>query len=190
MDEPDPRIVNAAIAGDDQAFAALVRHCQADVWRFLRHLVGDQDLAADLTQDTLLRMHQSLPDYRFEGRFRSWVLRIARNVGIDALRSRERRSRRERALRTLRRHDGSANLDGRGSVTRLELDEAIRTLPIKHREVFVLVEMFGHSYGETSDILDLAEGTVKSRMFHARKQLIAWLADDKPESIAGTADDV
>jgi len=76
MEEPDPATVRAAAAGDVDAFVGLVRVHQAPVWRFLRHLVGDDALAEDLTQETFLRVHQRLRS--FDGRSRFLDLAVPR----------------------------------------------------------------------------------------------------------------
>ncbi|MGH9151662.1 MAG: RNA polymerase sigma factor [Acidimicrobiales bacterium] len=93
MDEPDPATMRAATAGDVDAFVRLVRLHQAPVWRFLRHLVGDDALAEDLTQETFLRVHRGLRSFDGRSRFSTWLFRVARNAAIDELRARERRSR-------------------------------------------------------------------------------------------------
>ena len=180
MLEPDPSVVRAAAAGDRRAFEALVRATQADVWRFLRHLGGDGDLAAELTQDTYLRAFRSLSGYRFESRFSSWLFRIARNVAMDEHRSRRRRVRRDHQLEQReRRRAVSASGTGSPSEARAELRAALAALDGRLREPFVLVEVFGMSYREVSQVLGVPVGTVKSRMFHARQALLAWLADDE-----------
>src|SRR5688500_4941570 len=93
VQEPDPVTIRAAGAGDLRALEALVRLYQEPVWRFLRHLLGDDQLAEDVAQETFLRVHRCLPTYRFECRFSTWVFAVARNAGIDALRVRRRQER-------------------------------------------------------------------------------------------------
>jgi RNA polymerase sigma-70 factor (ECF subfamily) len=65
------------------------------------------------------------------------------------------------------------------------LDEALRSISHEHRETFLLVEVFGLSYQEAADVLVVATGTVKSRMFRARQALCAAIAED--ESVSGDA---
>ena len=163
MEEPDPRTVRAAAKGDLAAFEALVRAYQAHVWRFLRHLLGDAALAEDCTQETFLRVHRRLATFRFRSKFSTWVFTIARNAGIDALRSRERRARLLEQLPPPR-------LAG-DPVERVEVAAAVASLPEKLREAFVLVEVLGLSYQEAADMLGAPEGTVKSRVFSAMKRL-------------------
>ncbi len=89
MYEPDPRTLRAAAAGDVDAFDELVEGYRVPVWRYLTHLVADRALAEDLTQETFLRMYRHLDDFAGRSRFSTWVFRIARNLGIDALRRRD-----------------------------------------------------------------------------------------------------
>jgi RNA polymerase sigma-70 factor (ECF subfamily) len=178
MDEPDPRTVKAAAAGDTAAFVEIMTTTQADVWRFLRHLTGDPEVAADLTQDTFVRVHQRIGSYRFEARFSSWLLRIARNLAWDEMRSRERRDRLQVRLR----------VDRAGSATpgdTVELRAAVASLGDDLREAFVSVEIFGLTYREAADVLDVPEGTVKSRVFRARQALVAWLRSDESDDEKG-----
>lgn len=177
MEEPDLATVRRAAAGDLDAFAELVRTTQADVWRFLRHLVADDDLAADLTQDTFLRVHRALPDFRGESRFRTWAFAIARNVVIDDRRRRDRRGPEVELTEQRSRTAADAAPPGLG----LELRTALESLPERQRSAFVLVEVFGLRYREAGEVLGTSEGTVKSRVFHARVALVDWFeaAEDR-----------
>ena len=170
MEEPDPATVRRAAAGDLDAFAELVRTTQADVWRFLRHLVDDDELAADLTQDTFMRVHRALPGFRGESRFRTWVFAIARNIAVDDRRRRRRRGPEVELTEQRSRTASDAAPPGLG----LELRSALDALPERQRSAFVLVEVFGLRYREASEVLATSEGTVKSRVFHARAALVDW----------------
>lgn len=167
MTEPDPVIIRAAARGDQAAFAELVRDYQPMVWRFLRNLVRDPALAEDVMQETFLRVYRRLGGFRFQSKFSTWLLQIARNAGIDALRARGRRDAVVAALPDPRpQPDGSAQL---------EINEAIASLPVRLREAFLLVEVLGLPYRDAAGALGAPEGTVKSRVFHARRQLVTWL---------------
>jgi RNA polymerase sigma-70 factor, ECF subfamily len=167
MDEPDPRTLRAAASGDDAAFTSIVRDTQAHVWRFLRHLLGDGELAADVTQETFVRVHRALPRFRGESRFSTWLLRIARNAALDEQR---RRSRRDRTARLAQPPGPSSD----GSLA-TELRSALANLSPELREPFILVEVFGLRYREVAEVLDAPIGTVKSRVFRARAELVSWL---------------
>lgn len=175
MEEPDPDLIRAAAKGDHVAFAQLVRAHQGQVWRFLSHLLGDPSLAEDVTQETFLKVYKKLDSFQFRSRFSTWVLAIARNAGVDALR----RNRRKRVDLDVDQLDDPL---ARSSPTRLELETAIASLAPKLREAFLLVEVMGLSYDEVARILGVPIGTVKSRLYHARRHLVEWLRDDEGQS--------
>lgn len=167
VEELDPRIVRAAAAGDLGAFETLVRAYQAPVWRSLRHLLGDAALAEDCTQETFLRVHRRLASFRFRSKFSTWVFSIARNAGIDALRSRDRRA------RLLTELPPPAATSDAGE--RVEIAAAVASLPQPLREAFVLVEVAGFTYAEAGEAAGAPEGTMKSRVFRARQRLVGWM---------------
>ena len=171
VEEPDPVTVRAAMAGDLGAFEDLVRLYQLPVWRFLRHLLGDAELAEDVAQETFLRLFQRLPSYRFESRLSTWILQVARNAGIDALRARDRRT------RNLRRVPPTPTSVGGDVGLGHELASAVATLSPKRREVLLLIEVLGFSHREVAEVLGLPLGTVKSRVFEARRDVTRWFAE-------------
>jgi RNA polymerase sigma-70 factor (ECF subfamily) len=164
----DPQTLQRARAGDLRAFEELVRAYQAEVFHFAWHLTRDRTLAEDVTQETFLRTFRFLHGFRGEQRFGSWLFSIARNCAMDALRRSGPSPSNEIAVRSV--PDASA---------RAELDAAIRSVSPEHRETFLLVEVFGMSYQEAADVLGVAVGTVKSRMFRARQALCSAIADEE-----------
>jgi RNA polymerase sigma-70 factor (ECF subfamily) len=177
VEEPDPAVVRAAAAGDLAAFELLVRRYQAHVWRFLRHLLGDAALAEDVTQETFLRLYQRLPTFAGRSKFSTWVFRVARNAGIDALRAVRRQDRLLEAL--------PAPAPGPAPEARVEAMAAVASLSPKLREALLLVEVFGFAYREAAEVLAVPEGTVKSRVFQARLRLTAWRDAVAEEGRAG-----
>ncbi len=176
MEEPDPDLVRAAAAGDRAAFERLVRLYQEPVWRFLRHLVRDPALAEDVAQETFLRAYRNLAGFAHQSRFSTWLFQIARNAGIDALRRRDRGA---RLLEVVPRPGHRPSPEGGA-----ELDASLSALSPKLREALLVVEVLGYRYREAAVILDIPEGTVKSRVHQARERLIAWMAADEPEAEA------
>jgi len=170
VDEPEPATVRAAMAGDIAAFEQLVRAYQDPVWRFLCRLVGDQALAEDVTQEAFVRLYRKLPTFAFQSKFSTWLLQIARNAGIDALRARARRDGLVETLAQPSRHRTSTADLGLG----LEIESAIATLGTKHREAILLIDALGFTYREAGEVLGVPAGTVKSRVFQAREQVHAW----------------
>ena len=170
MRDPDPRTVQRARGGDLPAFEELVRAYQADVFAFARHLTRDQSMAEDVTQETFLRAFRFMGGFRGDEKFGSWLFSIARNCSMDA-------------LRRQRPPFPQPLVEAAGSVAdasaRIELDAALRSVSVEHREAFLLVEVFGLSYQETADVLGVAVGTVKSRMFRARQALCSAISEDE-----------
>lgn len=179
MEEPDPRTIRAAARGDLAAFERLVRAYQGQVWRFLRHLLGDPTLAEDVTQETFLRVYRRLASFGFRSKFSTWVFSVARNAGIDALRARERRARLVGEL--------APPEPGRDPSAGAEIAASIAALSPKLREAFVMVEVLGFSYREVGEAVGAPEGTIKSRVFRARTQLVAWMEADRGEAGGGRA---
>jgi len=180
--ESDPMLIRAAAAGDVAAFEQIVRDHQQSVWRFLRRLLGDADVAEDVAQETFLRIYRRLPSFAFEARFSTWVFQVARNAGIDELRARERRARLDRAVAP---RDGATR--GAGEA-RAEIDAALASLPLAQREALLLVEVLGLRYADAAAVLGVPPGTVKSRVFAARERLVEWAhADESPVTGPGRA---
>lgn len=171
MYEPEPELIRAAGEGDPEAFEQLVLAYQAQVWRFLRHLLGDAALAEDVTQETFVRVYRNLGSFRARAKFSTWLFSVARNAGIDALRARQRRARLAAMLG--RRGEATAL----GGELKVEVDAALASLSPKLRQAFVVVEALGLSYREAADALGVPEGTVKSRVFHARERLVTWMSE-------------
>jgi RNA polymerase sigma-70 factor, ECF subfamily len=166
MDEPDPRVIRSAAAGDEHAFTALMRSVQPHVWRFVRHLLGDDEQAADVTQETFIRVHRSLDRFRFDARFSTWLFHIARNAAVDEQR---RSKRRQRLAAAIARPE-----PGQDATLGVELKAAVAALSPRLREAFVVVEVFGLPYQDAADVLGVPTGTVKSRVFRARLELVSW----------------
>src|ERR687891_1837108 len=90
LDEPDPQVVEAARRGDLGAFERLVRRYQGDVWRLSFHLVRDETLADDITQNAFVRAFRFLRRYRGESKFSTWLFTITRNCAVDEMRRSDR----------------------------------------------------------------------------------------------------
>ncbi len=94
IDGSNVRTVELAQAGDGEAFTSLVRHFEGGIYGYLAGLVGNDEEAHDLTQDTMLRAWQKLPTLQDVSRFKPWLYSIARNLTYDHLRQRQRRKKR------------------------------------------------------------------------------------------------
>jgi RNA polymerase sigma-70 factor (ECF subfamily) len=162
-------------AGDREAQETLVRRYQQKVYRVARALLGNPEDACDATQDALVAMLHSLPHYRGEAGFQTWLYRLATNI---CLMERRRLGRRTRLLADLPDDivdDRSPQSGPETSALRREIRAAILTclahLPPELRAVAVLRELEGLSYEEIAETLQIPLGTVQSRLSRGRRVL-------------------
>lgn len=181
--EPDSDhcLLEATRAGDEAAFAELVRRYRNQITNYVYRMTNDYDTAVDLAQETFVRVYRAAERYQSNYAFSTYIYRIATNLAISELRRRKRR-RLVSLTAFFQRRDQEGDLcefdppDSRPlQDTTLVEDErrsavarAIATLPDKYRAPLVLRDVEGHSYDEIAHILEMSEGTVKSRINRAR----------------------
>jgi RNA polymerase sigma-70 factor, ECF subfamily len=166
-DDPLTALALAAHDGDPDAPAALVRHTQAEVWRFTAALV-DPGAADDLTQETYLRAFRALPAFEGRSSVRTWLLGIARRVCADHLRAVVRRRRLDARL-TAQAYTGLPHPD---PAHRLGAYDLLGRLSEERRTAFVLTQVIGLSYAEAAAVADVPIGTIRSRVARARDELV------------------
>ena len=201
MEADDLSLVSQAKAGDTAAFRTLVVRYQRKVYAVALGIVKDPDLAWDVAQEAFVRVHQHLGEFEGKSAFSTWLFRIATHLSIDAVR-RERRSLKDDVddVDEGDLAEGGEGIlatdlgnDPRQSLLRKELagkiQDALATLPEKHRTILVLREVEGLSYEELAERLDLHKGTVMSRLFHARKKMQAALRRYAGAALGRAADD-
>jgi RNA polymerase sigma factor (sigma-70 family) len=173
MHDSEEQLIQLAQAGNRQAFGSLMQRNQARVFQFVRRLCAGGDEALDITQDTFLKAYLALDKWRPEARFQTWLLQIARNTALDAL-----RQRRRQPCETL--EDDSQLLSPvaspeqqlAGTQRIALLERLLARLPLEHREILLLREVEGLSYAELATTLDIQQGTVKSRLARAREAML------------------
>ncbi len=175
------RLVLSAQKGDLRAFNELVLLYQDMIFNLALRILGDEESAEDITQNTFLAASRSLARFR-NGSFRSWLYRIATNASYDELRRRKRQpvqslsDEGEVEKRLLPFYDFSIKSSlPEYEVERHELDRAIQhalnRLDADQRAVVVLIDLQNLQYWEAAQTLGLPIGTVKSRLARARQQL-------------------
>lgn len=180
MREIENEQIARALKGDQKAYRQLTERHQKAVYHIAFKIVRDSEVAADLTQETFMKAFSSLASYRSEFRFSTWLYKIAANSSIDFL-----RKKRIQVLsldREIETKDGKMefeipdysyhpgiNLERKEQ--RHGIEEAIKSLPDKYREVIIYRHKDDKSYEEIADLLDIPVGTVKARIFRARELL-------------------
>lgn len=172
---PDAILMEQVVAGDDDAFASLVTRYERVLFNYLLRMTQDEALAADLMQETWLRVFQHARRYDPMRKFSTWLLRIAYHGCLDALRQRQRLAQ-HATLTQHRPPDLTRQRDDLqeaylGKETLDVVRAAVQALPEPHRAVFILRHYHGLSYAEISDIVQCSLGTVKSRLHYAVRQL-------------------
>ena len=179
-------IIRSVLRGNVNDFEKLVTAYEKNVYNIALRMVGDPDDAADMTQETFIKAYRALSGFRGDSKFSSWLYRIASNVCLDFLRSRSRHP--QVSLSTVDEDDRATfelpdmRQNPEEQLMKKLSMEAVRRgleqLPEQQRQILVLRELGGLSYAELAQTLGLEEGTVKSRIFRARKRLCALLLCD------------
>ena len=180
--EEERELLSRAQKGDSAAFESIVRAHEATVFHLALRQLGNREDAEDAAQEVFLKAYTGLSSFRAESKLSVWLYRITNNVCIDFL-----RRRRETVSLSQENEDGEPlelelpdeRFDPAALAERKDLREqvgkALQALPPDAREILLLRELGGQSYEEIADTLEIDLGTVKSRIFRARKKLCALL---------------
>ncbi len=183
MDSPtDLQLIESTLQGNSRAFDELVRRYQERLVHSLEHVLSSREDALDVAQQAFMLAWRKLSSFRGEAGFYSWLYRIARNVAISSAR---------------RQHLSSSSLDQMNEAAGFEpadqnphlapdhateqaeqirmVQEALKKISDEFRQPLVLKEIDGFSYEQIAEILDIPLGTVRSRIFRGRQELIERL---------------
>ena len=128
--------------------------------------------AEDVAQEAFIRAHRSFASLRDRDKFRAWLVRMTWRIALDWKRGARRRTTREQVVADFeRRRSADGEVEAIATDRSARLWAAIDALPEKLRVVIVLAAIEGHGLKDVGALLDLPEGTVKSRLFDARKKL-------------------
>ncbi len=185
--EQEAAVISAVLDGDVDAYEALVKEYEKNVYNLALRMTGNSEDAADMSQEAFIKAYNSLGAFRGESKFSVWLYRIVSNVCLDFLRSKNRKP--TVSLSTENDDGEEVELDIADesqspeylldrSLTRDAVRRGLSSLPPEHREILLLREIQGLSYEEIADVLGIEEGTVKSRIFRARKKLCTFLIKD------------
>lgn len=185
--EQEALTVQRVLDGDVNEYEKLVLEYQKNVYNLALRMTGDAEDAADMAQEAFIKAYNSLASYRGDSRFSVWLYRIVSNVCLDFLRARKRRQTVSLSVvddegeeTELEISDESASPEKllERSMTRDAVRRGLQELTPEYRQILILRELQGMSYDEIAETLGLESGTVKSRIFRARKKLCTFLVRD------------
>ncbi|WP_336921463.1 RNA polymerase sigma factor SigM [Aquipuribacter sp. SD81] len=182
----DAALLDAHLAGDPDAFAELVRRHRDVLWAVAVRTTGNPADAEDALQEALVSALRSVERFERRSAVRTWLYRIVVNASLDRLR----RAAARPTTPLDERVDPPSGVDEPArTAERLDVDAALRTLSPGQRAAVVLVHMHGLSVAQAAEVLELPEGTVKSRCSRGRAQLARVLRPGGDEERAGPGDD-
>lgn len=167
----DEQLVAAAQAGDLDAFETLVRRHTRVVWAHAMRFFGEPASAEDVVQEVFIKVYRSLDTFGERARFTTWLYRITRNTCLDMVRSRKRRP---VLLDPLDAPAAPGDLADEVALS-TSVESAMAALPPEDRDALSAVALYGLSYAEAAEVLGVPTGTVKSRVFRARRSIAATL---------------
>lgn len=188
--DPDADLVRRAQGGDTQAFDELIIKYSPRLYNMVYHMTSHKEDTHDLLQDIFAKAYRSLKRFRGHSTFYTWIYTITNNMTLNFLKKRKRR-----AAQSLDDLDSgiqnddaivdlahAANPRHQTTINELQkkLNEAMQTLSEEHRMVVTMFDIQGIPHAEISKILNVSQGTVRSRLFYAHRQLQSLLQDYLP----------
>ena len=176
----DTELIERFQQGDTAAFDLLFTRYQKRTYRLVQRFISNREDALDLTQDAFIRAYQGLGDFKSQCQFYSWLYRITVNLCIDFLRKKS------RSEVLLYDSDESGELpmanipDPRSESPakavenkelRIHIRKAVRRLPPKQRQIFILRHWDGLSLKDIAAVVGRSDGTVKAHLLHAHRNL-------------------
>ena len=176
MNDAHPsRLISRCLAGDEAAIETLVRQHETGVFRLALSVVGDAAEANEITQQTFISALRSLSTYQEKKTFKAWLYTIALNHSRSHLRKRKARERLNDMLSAIFRVETQKQVSPEDAMIRNEKEDALwkslHRLDERFRTVVVLRYFHEMSIAEISEILEVNEGTIHSRLHTARERL-------------------
>lgn len=184
--DEDSVLVSRARDGEAEAFDQLVVRYSPRLYGMVYHMTSNKEDAHDLLQDIFVKAYRSLPKFKGKSAFYTWIYAIATNMTFNFLKKRKRRAtwsldhvdsgiQNDEAMIDLA-HASNPRRQSDVNELQKKLNEAMQALSEDHRVVVTMFDIQGIPHAEISRILNVSEGTVRSRLFYAHKQLQGHLA--------------
>ena len=185
--DPDLDLVERAREGDTRAFDALVEKYTPKLYGLVYHMTSNREDTNDILQDVFAKAYRALKRFRGKSSFYTWIYSIATNMTLNFLKKRNRR-------RTMSLDDVDLGIENdrdfiemtsksdpvrEANISELQqrLNMAMQKLSVDHRTVVTMFDIQAMPHAEIAKILGISEGTVRSRLFYAHRQLQAYLED-------------
>lgn len=186
----DAEAIERAIQGDTKAFDELVHKYYSKIYALTYNMTGNNTDAEDVAQEVFIKAHKNLKRFKGRSSFYTWIYRIAVNHTINHIKRRQRHYQcslddvdrgieRDPAFLELS-SDSEPFRNAELSEIQKKLNDAIQQLSDKHRTVVVLHDIEGVPHDQIAKIMKCSTGTVRSRLFYARKQLQSYLEEFRP----------
>ncbi len=161
-------------------FKEIIKNNQNNVRSIIRLITKETN--EDLEQEVFVKVWKNSEKYKEQGSFKSWINTIAKNVSKDYLKSVQKRNQDaitndDEVLSTIKDKKSTPELKVISNERQRQITEAIDTLKPKFREVVMLCEIYGYTYEEAAFKLKCPIGTIKSRLYNAKKELANLLKD-------------
>ncbi len=177
-------LIKKAKSGDEQAFSAIVKLYEKQVYNSALYISKNREDAFDISQEVFLKLWRTLPAFRGEASLKTWIAKITRTCAIDYVKARNAKTAssltyendEEKDIEVI---DDDVSSNPTQSYERKETVAAVRqavdTLPEPIRETLILREFHDLSYADIAKLLGISEGTVKSRISRGREQIKLFL---------------
>jgi len=185
--DPDLDLVRRAQGGDTLAFDELINKYSRKLYGLIYHMTSNNDDTNDLLQDVFAKAYRSLGKFKGKSTFYTWIYSISVNMTLNFLKKRKRRMSYSLDEVETGIQNDPAMVDGnhaanprhQSNVNELQkrLNEAMQTLSEHHRTVVTLFDIQGLPHAQISQILEVSEGTVRSRLHYAHQQLQTHLQE-------------
>lgn len=161
-------------------FKEIIKNNQNNVRSIIRLITKETN--EDLEQEVFVKVWKNSEKYKEQGSFKSWINTIAKNVSKDYLKSVQKRNQdaitsNDEVLNTIKDKKSTPELKVISNERQRQITKAIDTLKPKFREVVMLCEIYGYTYEEAAFKLKCPIGTIKSRLYNAKKELANLLKD-------------
>lgn len=169
----DPYLAKLVQNGHEESFRVIADRWYPAIYRFAYGYFGNRDDASDIAQKTMIKVHQNIQSLNEVESFKSWIYRIANNLCLDEKKRAGRRKSEPLTVLTESNHKSSTTPAGNLESKELNniIGRAINELPDEIRSVVVLKQLEELSFKEIAGILQIPEGTAKTRMYNGLNRL-------------------